>query len=779
MRDFFRPAADGRLRVFSPLSLLIKDARLRLRLAYAMVLVLGLVFSGLIFLYSEDVLNASRRLVGAELPLLKQISVLKVEIGREESALYDYFATGDRERFERDFAASQRRSLGLIGEIERTTARPELLQHVRADHQKLELLAHDLMRALDDSSVILGESHPTLMRASLEVRDIHAELDALASLTEARMRDSANLTSETVRRMAQLGVVFSLGIFLVAVFIGRYINIYVRESAERRRLAVFAERNPNPVMRLALGGEIIYANAAALELAHDMDADSARVLLPEDLSERLAGLRGDSERYQVWEYERDARCFESGVHFLPDLGFHAYVMDVTERRVSEDKLVHQAYHNPLTGLPNRRMFQEVVEQTLRAPDHRGQRAAVYMLGLDRFKVVIDTLGHDVGDELLKAVAARLRGALDEARELALNASLYQFDGDVYAVLVPAIPSGQTAVLIAEKLIDGFKAPFYIADRELFVSASIGVAIFPEDGRDALTLLKNADSAMHGVKEQGGGGFRLYKPEMNAMAVHWLSLESYLRHAIERDELRLYYQPQVDIRSGRVVALEALLRWEHPARGILSPKEWVGLAEDSGLIVPISEWALRAACRQNREWRNRGVLQSIIAVNVSGRQFHQQDLPRLVEDVLADTGVPPDALELEITESVAMQDIERTVTMLRELKGMGVRLAIDDFGTGFSSLAYLKRFPIDKLKIDQSFVQHLTSDDTDAAITRAVVTLGHALKLKVGAEGVQSREQLARLRQYECDLAQGTLYSAPAPAHEIEQFLHAHPRLART
>jgi diguanylate cyclase (GGDEF)-like protein len=777
MRVFFRPARRMRLRVLRPLSLILNDTRLRLRVAYGVVLFLGLLFSGLIFLYSEDVLHDTQRLVRRELPVLKQIASLKAEIGREEAALYDFYATGDQERFARDFAASQRRAQQLIVELERHT-RAELLQAVRVDHETLQLLARDIERSLDPTSPMLGDSHPMLMRASLEVRDIYAELEALAGVTEARVRDSANQTGDTVRRMAHLGAIFSLGIFLVAVFIGHYINVYVRESAERRRLAVFAERNPNPVLRLSFDGHVIYANAAAQALARAMGAESAQVLLPENASERLGRLRGRRERYEVWDYERQQRSFECGIHFLPDLSsFHAYVTDVTERRLSEERLVHQAYHNAVTNLPNRRMLQEVAEQTLRAPDHGGTRAALYLLGLDRFKLVIDTLGHDVGDKLLQTLGERLRQVLDQCRDLAPNATLYHVDAEVYAVFAPGVPSSQAAVLLAEKLTEGLAQPMYVTEREFFVSASIGVAAYPDDGDDIMTLLRNADSAMHLMREQGGGGFRLYKPEMNAVAAQWLSLENFLRHSIERNELRLYYQPQVDVRTGRVVALEALLRWDHPTHGILSPKEWVGLAEESGLIIPISEWALRAACEQNREWRRRGVMQTVIAVNVSGRQFHQQDLPRLVAQVLADTGLEPNALELEVTESVAMLDIERTVIMLRELKRMGVRLAIDDFGTGFSSLAYLKRFPLDKLKIDQSFVHHLTSDDTDSAITRAIVTLGHALKLKVGAEGVQTREQLARLRLFQCDLAQGTLYSEAAPAHEIERLLRAHPRLA--
>jgi diguanylate cyclase (GGDEF)-like protein len=761
-----------------PISLLLKDDRVRLRAAYGLILALGLLFSGLIFVYSEDVLNSTRRLTGAELPLLNKIAALKVEIMREEAALYDYYVSEDRERFRREFTDRQQRSLALFFEIQHDEAAYSgLMRQIRADHDELGNLARDMSQILSASPTPHGEAYNTLWRAANLVHDMHSDLDALSGVVQARVRDSTKLMGATVRRMARLGVLFSLGIFLIAVFVGHYIDIYVRESAERRRLAVFAERNPNPVMRLSLTGEVIYANAAATELAKRMGAPSARVLLPEDLNERLAALRGPEDRYQVWAYERAGRVFEGGIHFLRDLSsFHAYVADVTERRQSEERLVYQAYHHPLTGRPNRRMFQEVVEQALRSPEQRDRHAAVLLLDIDRLKVVMETLGHPMVDEVLKGVADRLQAVLDKARELAPGAALYHFEADLYAVFVPGMASEQVPALLAEKLAAA-GALLYVGGREFSVSFSIGVAVYPIDGADAFTLLKNADSALDRVKRQGGNGFRLYKPEMNAMAAHWLSLESYLRHAIERDELRLHYQPQVDVRRGRVVGMEALLRWEHPERGLLAPKEFIGIAEESGLIDDMGEWALHEACVQTQDWRKRGIHRATVAVNISGRQFHRQNLPALVGGLLAETGLPAESLELEITESVAMQDVERTAGMLRELKGMGVRLAIDDFGTGFSSLAYLKRFPIDKLKIDQSFVQHVNTDGADNAIAHAIVSLGHALKLTVCAEGVETRAQLARLRQSECDQAQGVFYSGPVPPAQIEALLKGNRRLA--
>jgi diguanylate cyclase (GGDEF)-like protein len=756
-------------------SLAIKDPRLRLRGMTVIVFALGVLFSVLIVAYSQQVLDGSRRLVRHELPLLARIADLKVKLARQEATLYDYYATSDRDA---EYAESARRSYTLLDDIERSYGDAEPVPSIRAALGRLDGLARRLRGPLAAAPDVEGETHPVLVRASEIVRELHAELDVLAGLIEARIFARATETQETVGRMAQLAILFAMAIFLVAVFVGYYIDLYLRASLERRRLAVFAERNPNPVMRLTLDGEIIYANTAALALARRVGSTSVRVLLPEDLKERLAALRGPMERYEVWQYQRESLSLECGIHFLPDLNiFHAYVADVTERHLNEAKLVFQAYHHPLTALPNRRMFEEVVDKTLVGPEHGGKPAAMLKVGVDRFKVVIETLGHAVAEQLLQAIAARLTLALEESRELAPNATLYHFEGDLFAIFVPSLANNQVPAQLAEELTEASAQPLYVAGREFFVSFSTGIAIFPVDGRHAAELIKNADSAMQRVRNQGGGGFRLYQPEMNAMAARWLALESHLRHAIELGELRLYYQPQVDIRTGRVASLEALLRWEHPQWGLLLPKEFVRIAEDSGMILPIGDWVLREACAQNRAWRDQGFPPVRVAVNISARQFYRQHLPQTVGAVLEHTGLPPDALELEITESIAMEDVERTAAMLHELKDMGVRIAIDDFGTGFSSLAYLKRFPIDKLKIDQSFVGQVTSDGSDAAIVRAVVTLGHALKVRVGAEGVATAEQLARLRQYECDEAQGELYSAPAPAREIEAFLHAPHRVA--
>jgi len=755
-----------------------KDPRMRVRASYFAVLALGVAFSVVVLFYTGQVLEGSRRLVGSELPLLERITSLKVELARQEAALHDYYAAGSRERFESTFGESSETTRRLLDEIERDYGTGEPVPRVRALLDRFYLQARALQPVFTLTPEATDDAPRVLARASDLVRELHAELDVLASLVEARAFESASLTRDSVRSMAQFAILFAMAVFLIAVFVGHTINLYLRASLERRQLAVFVERNPNPVMRLAAGGQVIYANAAAHDLARAMGGDPS-VLLPEDLGERLDRLRASEARYETWEYQREARWFECGVHFLPDLGiFHAYVTDATERRRNAEQVVFQAYHHPLTGLPNRRMFQEVVEQALWTPEDGGAPAGVFVIGVDRFKIMSDTLGHATGDQLLQAIAARLGLALEDCREYySGHAALYHIEGDTFAVFAPGLTGDQAAAQLAERLLQRSAQPLYVGGREYFLGFSIGIALFPTDGKKAAELLANASTAMQRVRAQGGRGFRLYKPEMNATAAQYLALENYLRHAIEHGELRLHYQPQRDAASGRVVALEALLRWEHPQRGVLTPRDFLALAEESGLILPIGDWVLRNACAQNRAWRERGVLQAVVAVNISARQFHRQDLPALIRGVLAETRLPPQALELEITESVAMEDVARTAEMLHELKDMGVRLAIDDFGTGFSSLAYLKRFPLDKLKIDQSFVRTVTSENTDAAIVRAIVTLGHALDLTVVGEGVETPEQLERLREYGCDEVQGLLLGQPLSAARLETYLRTPARTA--
>lgn len=738
--------------------------------AYLLVLGLGVVLSVLVYGYGRDVLDASRRLVQEDIPRLHDISALKADILNQEKVLYEYHAIRDRKSFLQKYALIDNVCVTGLDAVARPLMNPDQLNAVRARYNRLRTLALQLDESLNAGDADPGEAGLLLFEISGVAQGINRDLDGLADQIRTRVQDSGESTTAAVNLMRAMVIAFSAIIFIVALFIGFYVRLYLAEHAERRRLAMFPERNPNPVLSLALSGEVVYANPSAARLLTSINADpdNPRALLPDNLSDRLVTLRDSNRAYEIWQYQVGERTFECGIHFLNDLDtFHIYISEITERRRAQEQLTHQAYHDALTGLPNRRRFQEQLERVLHASDRDGLRAAVLLTNLDRLNVVIGSLGHGVGDTLLQAVATRLNRVLEEARDVCANATLFHFGGDSFAVLIPGFTQSETPTALAQRVMAGAQAPLYANGREFFTTVSIGMSLFPLDGQDGIELLKNADTAMRQVKRQGGNGFQPYNAEMNARALEWLSLENELRHALEYREMHMHYQAQIDIRTGRVIGAEALCRWHHPTRGWVPPGEFIPLAEESGIIRPLGDWILRTACAAAKAWRDRGLDDVTVAVNISARQFHNQDLPRIVSETLNQTGLAAQYLELEITESVVMQDTQFTTSTLHELKEIGVKLSLDDFGTGFSSLSYLKRFPIDKLKIDQSFIRNLTVDDNDDAITLAVITLAHNLKLRVIAEGVETKAQLTALRHNTCDEYQGYLFSKAVPAEQFE------------
>jgi len=392
------------------------------------------------------------------------------------------------------------------------------------------------------------------------------------------------------------------------------------------------------------------------------------------------------------------------------------------------------------------------------------------LDLDRFKIINDTLGHPMGDRLLKGVAQRLRSCLREGDTVA------RLGGDEFMVVLPAIAHAEDAARVGQRILDALSVPFNFEGHELHIGVSIGIALYPNDGKSAEALLKNADIAMYRAKEQGRNNYQFYTPALNDMAFERLTLENSLRRALERREFVVHYQPQVSLNTGQIVGMEALVRWRHPELGLVAPMKFIPVAEETGLIVPIGEWVLQMACAQNKAWQEAGFPPLRVTVNLSARFFRRKDLMETVARILKETGLDPDYLELELTEGTTMENAEATIRTLHELKEMGVHLSIDDFGTGYSSLSYLKRFPLATLKIDRLFVQDITTSSDGAVITLAIIAMAHSLGLKVIAEGVETEEQLAFLRAHRCDEMQGYLFSRPIPAEAFTQLLREGRRL---
>ncbi len=437
--------------------------------------------------------------------------------------------------------------------------------------------------------------------------------------------------------------------------------------------------------------------------------------------------------------------------------------NLTELQQAQDTIKHMAYHDALTGLPNRHYFEERLAQALREARQRNRRMSVIFLDLDRFKFINDTFGHTLGDHVLQQIAHRLETIIRKGDMAA------RVGGDEFTLLLPDA-SAEEAVEVAERVLQRVREPQEILGRQFRVTASLGITVFPEDGQDAEALLRNADIAMYKAKEEGGDSYRLYSPSMDASMSQWLTLQSELWRALERGELLLYYQPQVDVRNGRVFGAEALVRWQHPEKGLMLPDSFIPLAEDSGLIVPLGTWVLKEACRQLRAWQEAGLPSIALTVNISARQLQRPGLVPLLGQLLEETGVEPGRLVLEVTEGAIMRDMDAAIALLKELRAMGFLVSLDDFGTGHSSLNYLKALPLDILKIDRSFVRDIGKDSTGNAMVTAIVTLARSCALRVIAEGVENSEQLDFLQRLHCYEVQGFLFGRPMPAEEFGRLL---------
>jgi diguanylate cyclase (GGDEF)-like protein len=451
------------------------------------------------------------------------------------------------------------------------------------------------------------------------------------------------------------------------------------------------------------------------------------------------------------------------------------VQDITALHKAEEHIHQLAYFDSLTGLPNRFFFLQQLEKTLRAALRHQRQGALLFLDLDNFKKVNDTLGHHSGDLLLQSVSERLVSCL-RANDIVTHledaseeqSCLARLGGDEFTILLPELRHSEDAARVADRILAVLSNPFSLAGNDVVVTPSVGITIFPTDGATSSDLLRNGDMAMYHAKHAGKNTYKFFDASLNEAAIYRLKLESALRHAIANDEFELHFQPQIDANSGTVQGVEALLRWHNSELGHVSPMEFIPIAEETGLILPIGEWVLISACRQLRQWQELGSPIKRIAVNVSASQFNSNDFPQQVKNILEETGIAGDSLELELTETILMTQAEESVQTLQALKKLGVHLAIDDFGIGYSSLSYLKRFPIDRLKIDKSFVYNIENDRDNAAIAQAVIAMAESMSLKVTAEGVETDQQLEFLRSRSCSDVQGFLFSKPVPASEVAQ-----------
>ncbi|MBT8123149.1 MAG: EAL domain-containing protein [Gammaproteobacteria bacterium] len=509
-----------------------------------------------------------------------------------------------------------------------------------------------------------------------------------------------------------------------------------------------------------------------MEELQQLTANDIKPLIPEKkFREMIAPLLAGTEQHLKFEtthQRKDGTQYPVEVNLQltrpgSDQVFVAIILDITERHASRQKLDHMANHDALTGLPNRFLFSDRLTHALQHCERNRHPLALMFLDLDGFKVINDSLGHPTGDSLLQQVAQRLQVAARKCDTVA------RLGGDEFTIILEDLDDLNSIPEIAQRILISFEEPFEVSGRKMFLGASIGISTYPQDGHDVTALMKYADVAMFQAKKDGGNKYQFYLADMTVAANQRLALETDIRHALENDGFSVHYQPQVCLENGRIVGMEALVRWQHPQHGSLPPTMFIPVAEETGLIEPLGEWVMRTACQQAKKWHDTLGINITISVNVSGHQINDRLVPA-VRAVLADTGLDPRYLELEITESCIMDHTSGSINHLNRLRSLGVQLAIDDFGTGYSSMSYLKRLPVDKLKIDRSFVMDVPQDSNDMEIIKAILALAHALKMTVIAEGVETTEQCAFLAEHGCDVMQGYLFSRPCPAEEVELLL---------
>jgi diguanylate cyclase (GGDEF)-like protein len=656
------------------------------------------------------------------------------------------------------------------------TRKPYIDSYLRALHLLVDEGKHDAAVA-----VMVNETLPALAK-------YHAAWEEFVDFQRDQMTvatKQAEVEYAKGRRLGSLLFLLAVAVAVgIAVFTTRHAQKRFRQDAAARASVEVELQRSEERMRMAMKAAKI--GFWDLDVAKDEHvwSDTCNALLgvppntpasyqalksvvhPDDwkiMQAKIDGAIQEKRDYVVefrvvWPDNNPHWRTSSGQAFYDDAGqvtrMSGITMDIDERKHAEERVQFLAYYDALTELPNRTLLHDRLAKALADARRQKYKIALLFLDLDRFKDINDSLGHSVGDLLLQEVAERLKRFAREQDTVA------RLGGDEFLIMLTHVNDVPDAAVATERLMDAMTAEFVIEGHHLNVSCSVGISIFPEHGTDTETLIKNADRAMYSAKESGRDGFRFFTEDMDAQAVERLTLESSLRLALDKRELFLVYQPQMDIASGKIIGLEALLRWQHPKLGLVLPDKFIRIAENSGLIVPIGEWVLRTACSQARKWQDEGVPAVSVAVNVSAIQFRQEDFCELIRRVLHETGLAPQYLELELTESLLLANANVTLSVLKELKSMGLTLAIDDFGTGYSSFNYLRQFRVSKLKIDRSFIRDIAVNPDDAAITTAIISMAKSLKLKVIAEGVENEAQMSFLRARQCDEIQGYYFSKP-------------------
>lgn len=741
--------------------------------AFLLVLAVGVALSVRIASLGDSVQAVNRMFIAEKLPLSQRIGELRGAIADRERLLYEYYSyTTTRSAFREQRRLNTARLDGIVNELEQDAGSRDQVVGLRTQLADMDRLSDQLAATLSSNEVNWDLARAILAGVKPQVRLIEKTLAAMSTANQRAVDNLGTDSQNSVSTMVRWVIGFSVLIFVLAFFVGYYVVAIIREGLERRRLAMFAERDPNPVLRLGASGQVLYSNPATAELLVrlKLSPKASEKLLPDDMQQRLNETRATQTYNTQFEYAHGDLNLECAVAYLADFAeFHVYVKDVTGRKQAEEELAYQAYFDPATGLPNQYRLRE----DLGAAFKQQRSGTVMMIVADREQEIFENFGAVETERWLVKVAYRLRDGINPKKE-----TLYRFGGNAF-VLVCWPGDLEGAQRRARQLLNTAQQPLHVERREMFSTLSIGAALMESGsgndvGNIAEAQVQQAASACNRVRRSGGNDFAIYDEAMGLAAAKTLRMIAELQHTVDNGELILHYQPKVDAASGRMTGMEALVRWMHPQRGMILPEEFIPVAEDTGMIVAIGRWVLREACRQNAAWQQGGLQPLRVAVNLSARQFRSDNLLNEIEAALSETMLPASSLELEITESMVMEDPERVIKLLERIRDMGIHLSLDDFGTGHSSLAYLKRFPIDSVKIDRAFIKDTPENTDDVAIAKTIVAMAKSLDLTTVAEGVESVAQFELLKAMGCNQIQGYFFSRPLSGEDFVAFCSTHP-----
>ncbi len=737
---------------------------------YLIVFFIGAALGTLVYWQGQRLIAVTMDLITQEMYSQEIIADLEVNVVRIEPVLYEYYATEDTAKFRTTYKSLR---LEIGRQIELLSSRLHYRNELRllpAILARVYRITDRLDRNLASSKTDWDLARDALAAISKDLVKVRNALDQLAESVGDQVASRSKETRDLVDETVALALAFAVVTFLTILAIGYFVTNALTTELHRRWLTTFLERNANPILSISESGEVLYANPSAAKFIENPDStsDIRQALLPGDAMSRLERMRQAGSRYQRWEYSLGNRFYGCGVHHLKDTGaYHVYISDITKRKKDEQQLEWAAYHDALTGLPNRRRFTEDLQTALLA----NSQGVILAISIDRFRDLIEGMGHDVSDAVLFGVGQSLDTYFESLRKNGHSITLYHFGGDHFTVLADDPKcTREGGMSLAEGVIEHCKAPMSAADREFFLTVSIGVNHYKNGKEDWATILKRAEGALKLASQEGGNTARQHSTELENETLRRLELEHALRRAVNGGDLYLELQPQLDVRANTIVGLEALVRWTHPDLGTVSPAQFIPLAEETGVIDELGRWVLQEACRQIKQLYQWGYRNLSVAVNVSPRQIADPVFPATVAESLAQAGLPGAALHLEVTETAAMLNPKVAVEVLSAVRELGVKIAVDDFGTGYSSLAYMKMLPLNKLKIDRSFIRGMGESRDDAAIVAATVELAHKLGLAVTAEGVETDEQRRKLISLGCEEIQGFLIARPMKLEVLADFL---------